>query len=977
MCYNENIETELREKGKLKKKFYSIILAFAFILTGAMCLTACGENSSPSKTLTSITSNVISHSHYDGSQFNYVYGEEIQISKSDFVVTAHYSDDSEINVSDFTLDTSNLPTGTASVGTYEISVNYQSKSNIYNVVVDEQSLDLTTPSFENPVYTGEVIDFTSISAIQTFMTENNLRVALTSQSSAQTNAGEYTLKLESNDANITGSFNINWQITKKPIALADFLVSTGLTQNSENKNVYEVTYNGNSYNLSSQANYIEVSNDTSYTNAGDYYYNFTTDSNHKFIANSNEYTTSNEEELNLTLRINKVQLTFNKADIALSENNCEYTGTEFTLQELLAPDYSTLSTYFDITLRNGNLTDVGTTDIVLTAKENAYSNYKYNNGDEITREEICLYFTIVKTTPNYEGIDTVNNITFEVSYSENLTLSSIINSGNLTQTSVSWLQENLNYSAYSVLESNDNEILSAGTYTKTISYTPNYNSCNSVNIQVTVIVNKATIYIDPNWYFYRNNSVIYNESDITYDITYPVEVEFATGNDEVTASLQTYYNQTEANNYGSENIASLQNAGYYKTIATLSCDSNYQACVSGSTEAVTELIKEWSIQKAQYYGTISWGGVTIGSSLDSTILFAPTEATTLSANLSEAPTEQFSVSLLTKYKAPASDKFTAIDSSNILETGIYQATATITCTSGNYTVVYGETTVIFEIISRTIDCTNSQLAIETKTYTKTEWLNQFSDFDSWLTNSKGLALTWDVRNGGQSGTTVNRNLKNGVAGTYTVVLISARVDTSYQNSDGVTLTNDGHLNHTEYADKLTVTVTIVDDTLEKSDISGKSSVFVNMAVINKNNVDISNYSKIYEMTNSIKLANLGYTDDGSGNYTQTGTIATAIASADNNTISGTCNFGKGSFDELIATNQPYVYTYNKEEADSIKIYIADKNGDPLEETILSGNIYGDYLVLSMKIRVEEGEEGNTTLVDTGLVWQITFQISNA
>lgn len=97
-----------------------------------------------------------------------------------------------------------------------------------------------------------------------------------------------------------------------------------------------------------------------------------------------------------------------------------------------------------------------------------------------------------------------------------------------------------------------------------------------------------------------------------------------------------------------------------------------------------------------------------------------------------------------------------------------------------------------------------------------------------------------------------------------------------------------------------------------------------MAVINKNNVDISNYSEIYEMTSSIRLSNLGYTDeDGDGSYTQTGTI-TAIASADNNTISGTCDFGTGSFDKLISTNQPFVYTYNEEGADSIKIYIADK-----------------------------------------------------
>ena len=966
----------------MKKKFYSIILAFAFILTGAFCLTACGENSSPSKTLTSITSNVISHSHYDGSQFNYTYGETIQISKSDFVVTAHYSDDSETNVSDFTLDTSNLPTGTASVGTYEISVNYQSKTNSYNVVVDEQSLDLTAPSFENPVYTGEEIDFTSISAIKTFMTENNLKVAQDSQGSIQTNAGEYTLKLESNDANITGSFNINWQITKKPIALADFLVSTGLTQNNENKNVYEVTYNGSSYNLSSNANYIVVSNDTSYTNAGDYYYNFTTDSNHKFIANSNEYTTSNEEELNLILRINKFQLNFNKNDIALTQNNCAYTGSAFTLQELLAPDYSTLSTYFDITLRNGNLTDVGTTDIVLTAKENAYSNYKYNNGDEITRDEICLYFTIVKTTPNYERIDTVNNITFEVSYSENLTLSSIINSGNLTQTSVSWLQENLNYSAYSVLESNDNEILSAGTYTKTISYTPNYNSCNSVNIQVTVIVNKATIYIDPSWDLDTKDFPTTNS--IEYDLKSHA-IEMRTGNDNVLVTLATYYNQT-SKDYSSETVSEIKNAGYYKTVATLNYDNfnpNYQICIQDTTNIITSVEKEWQITKKTYTGqegdaVLQWVGINF---FNGNIIFEPQEAIELSVSITGDQKDQFKVSQINvQYKATKNGEYTPISASNIKAVGYYKVECVISCTTGNYNVNIVDylCKAEFEIIPSQVDCSNTTLAIENRTYTKTEWLEKYSTTNNWLTNVKGIEAFWDVLDkDGNSISYLKTNIKNGVPGKYTIVLTRVIVNDSYQNHEIATLINAEHLNPTNYEDKLKVDVIIVDDTLEKSDISGKSSVFVNMAVINENNVDTSNYSGIYEMTSSIRLSNLGYTDDGSGNYTQTGTIATAIASADNNTISGTCDFGKGSFDELIATNQPYVYTYNKEEAGSIKIYIADTNGAPLEETILSGNIYGDYLVLSMKIRAEEGKEGNTTLVDTGLVWQITFQISNA
>lgn len=967
----------------MKKKFYSIILAFAFILTGAFCLTACGKNSSPSKTLTSITSNVISHSHYDGSQFNYTYGETIQISKCDFTVIAHYSDNSETSVSDFTLDTSNLPIGIASVGTYEISVHHQSKSNSYNVVVDEQSLDLTAPSFENPVYTGEEIDFTSISAIKTFMTENNLKVAQDSQGSIQTNAGDYTLKLESNNANITGSFNINWQITKKPIALSDFLVSTGLTQNNENKNVYEVTYNGSSYNLSSQANYIVVSNNNSCTDAGDYYYNFTTDSNHKFITNGNEYTTSDEEELNLTLRINKIQLNFNKNDITLTKNNCAYTGSAFTFQELLAPNYSTLSSYFDIALHNGNLTDVGTINIVLTAKESICANYKYNNGDEITRDEINLYFTIVKTTPNYEGIDTVNNITFEVSYSENLTLSSIINSVNLTQTSVSWCGKNLGYSAYSVLESNDSEPISAGTYTKTISYTPDYNNYNSVDIQVTVVVDKVTIYVNPSWLLDTNDFPTTNS--IEYDLN-PHTIEMNTGNYNVLATLATYYNQTSTN-YSSETVSEIKNAGYYKTVATLNYDNfnpNYQICIQDSTNIITSVEKEWQIIKKTYKGNgdadLQWVGINFNVG-DATIIFEPQEAIELSVSITGAQKDQFKVSQINvQHKATENDEYTPISASNIKAVGYYKAEYVISCTTGNYDVNISDylCKAEFEIIPSQVDCSNTTLAIENRTYTKTEWLEKYSTTNNWLTNVKGIMAFWEVLDeNGNSATNVKTNIKNGVPGKYRIILTSAILNNNYQNNEIATLINDEHLNPTSYDDKLKVDVIIVDDTLAKSDISGKSSVFVNIAIINENNVDTSNYLEYYDMTNSIKLANLGYTDDGNGNYTQTGTIATVIASADNNTISGTCDFGTGSFDELIAAGQPYVYTYNEEGADSIKIYIADKNGDPLEETILSGNIYGGYLVLSMKIRVEEGEEGNTTLVDTGLVWQITFQISNA
>lgn len=797
------------------------LLSFLFALIFLPCLflfTACGDEP-PARTLSSISVTVPSHSHFDGgSQFTYNYGETIEISKSDFSVTAHYSDNTYESVTDFNLDLSSIPQGTVPAGTYYITISYQEQTSSFSVVVNTQQLNLSSPVFDFPVYSGAEINITEVAEISAFMLENNLKVSQSSQDATQTNAGSYVLTLDSNDASITGTFDIQWQIEKKPIKLSDFLVFSNLTRNGDDNNVYETTYSGASFTLSSSASFVTVSNSNSYSNAGDYFYYFTTDENHKFSTSSNEYTTTNETYLDLTLRIHQVKLSFNKTDIVVSDVNRVYTGTAFTLNQVLGSNFETFAEYFKISVRNGDLTNAGDNDVVLSPKENIPSNYAYKNGDTITSEEINLTFTITKADPNYNGVDTQNNVTFEVTYSEHTTYSSILDKIYLTENSITFLTENLSFSDFAVFRCAENEcddILSAGTCVKEIFYTPNSNNYNFARIAVTVVVNRAEIIINTTWYLDNNNFPTNNF------LTYNTEAHEASitlsSNYDVTATLQTFYKQLKSDEYGTENVESAVNAGFYKTVATFNYDNfnkNYIFTSFDSDQTFETLEKEWQIKKATYTGSdVQWAGITFNVWSD-TVLYQPENAITLSASLEGSQASQFEVAqILVQHSTTQNGTYSSVLNTNIKEVGFYTAQVSINCLTGNYDVQLSDQYCKekFEIIPSTIDCSDVHLAIEGKTYTKAEWLASFSDSNNWLTNAngKGLAFDWYITDQyGNMNTEMINQLKKGVAGTYIVRLNSANKIDSYQNSDLASLINDSHLNPANQNDRLEVMVTI-------------------------------------------------------------------------------------------------------------------------------------------------------------------------
>ncbi len=350
----------------MKKKLLSFIFTFAFILTAGFCLTACGGGKNPpAKTLTEITCSV-NHENWDGDKFIYEYEEDIEISKDNFTVTAHYSDESSETVTDYTLDLSNIPSTTpvpANTNGYEITITYSTATPItYNVVVNTKSLDLTAPNFTNPVYNGNEIDITQVSEISNFITTNNLEVDDNSQSKTQTYAGNYVLTLKSTDSNVEGTFDINWEIEKATINLSDILQCEDLTQNTTDRNIYEITYDGNAHSFGLSSNEkvgIECtfSPDSDKKNVGYYTYNFTLNDtdNYKF---GNEYNTiNNDTRIELILKINQKNLNTLSLD-SYNANNIQvvYKHKAFTVKDF-EETYESLLALGDFSMVEGENID--------------------------------------------------------------------------------------------------------------------------------------------------------------------------------------------------------------------------------------------------------------------------------------------------------------------------------------------------------------------------------------------------------------------------------------------------------------------------------------------------------------------------------------------------------------------------------------------------------------------------------------------
>lgn len=499
----------------MKKKLLITLLASACAVGCAAGLAACGSGDNGGndgdKQLSSISAQ-ITHDKWDGSNFVYNLNETIEISKSNFTVTAHYSDSSTQTVTDYALDTSSLPDDTSAEGTYQIILTYQMAMPLtYNVIVGKEDLhlsQLTVPENGLFTWTGEEISlYDKIPELKALKEAGKIEIDTAAGESTEsaTNVGDYNLSIKAADGYKEESTTLSWSIVQAEID-APTLKSDGFTlsQNGDTP-VYSVTYDGNQHSVQIEyaagtEQYITVSGMNSealsQTNAGQYTYTISTDGNHKFKGVSSDP--------QFIMVINRAELEITKEELTLGSK--PYRAEGYTESDIVKPLPELFDTLFEITGRPTETTFiyVSNYNFTLTAKA-AAENYRWKGAaDDINtylyeNGTVEAAFNIIKATPSYSAeilADTATNVIIECELYDGLTVYGVVDgfTYSLTEASKTWLAENLGYvdanqGGSSMFKYSDNETAATvGEQVITVSYTPHYSNYEEIQITITIRV---------------------------------------------------------------------------------------------------------------------------------------------------------------------------------------------------------------------------------------------------------------------------------------------------------------------------------------------------------------------------------------------------------------------------------------------------------------------------------------------------------
>lgn len=238
-----------------------------------------------------------------------------------------------------------------------------------------------------------------------------------------------------------------------------------------------------------------------------------------------------------------------------------------------------------------------------------------------------------------------------------------------------------------------------------------------------------------------------------------------------------------------------------------------------------------------------------------------------------------------------------------------------------------------------------------------------------ITKSDGTIETIDINSESMTHIYLNRPTEQGTY-TYTIKL---KDTTNYTWEDG---TNN----------EVVKEIVVAGD-----DITGKSSVFTDLkllkadgSVLTEEEITAGNLEELVAMTESMRASNLGLIDSETGEPLPEGSVttpSTAIcdteipSGAEYRTVSGTCDFGGGSFDDLKNSTEPdvspYYYTYDASRENTVEMFTKDTEyGVVIEASKLVGNLVGDTLTLTMKVPDMSGQN-----LDTGLIWVFTFTLT--
>ncbi len=603
-----------------------------------------GDTGKTEKSLQTITVEVS-----EGSKYSQYYSNGVitlpadvlaDFSKKDFVVTGYYSDNSSGEIAKFTVDVKNPD---AAISTIEISVN---GNVMYTITVNKSksilpALTLNDLEFD---YTGE-----AISVADGFSTEDAFNIA-SAQSShkitmaegsvlSATDAGEYSFTMNAadgfawvdGDAEMT-SITVNWKINKKVVTLP--------TVRGTGSYVYDGTEKTIDLNINSAfENIFTFVNGSTDTRKATYVGSYTCQ-----VMIKEEYQKnyifpgdhSSSEVINIaTWTITPQKIAYpvltgyknTSEEEGLVFYHYDYTGSKINITTNV-DDCEVLNIY-----TNEDVVDVipygGCYNVMIEFKNdlnNVINNYTWDDNSAISN----LTYRVVVDPIDYELPQALQSATLcaEGDYSyPNGTYEFGLDGVALTSDTVALLGDVL-VAGESTFDCADDKTYEAGTKTLKYNFTRSKNY-NPLEVELSVTINKAAIETSsPNWIGYQDNNnqevgagnFMFTGGDqkkefwIEYSNSKLVEQNLC-----VTATYNVYYGTTEGvygetpvmtstvtapdrNTYlfeyeVAENTS--RNAGYYKTVVTLSIeDNNNYTFVNANGEEQTTYENRWQITKA-------------------------------------------------------------------------------------------------------------------------------------------------------------------------------------------------------------------------------------------------------------------------------------------------------------------------------------------------------------------------------------------
>ena len=600
----------------MKKTLLHFILAFTFILTGSIFLVACGGSKTPPE-LSYISCDEVNHTMYDESsaQFNCAYGETIVIAKSDFTITAHYTDGSTESVTDFDLDTSEISagaTGTLSPGHYTVTITYSTATPLYIAVnVNTKTVDAATEaildklpwSIEIPYKEGDIniLDHSELAPLKALLAKSDCPVKIkdgdkTTLKSEDVYYGyEGSFTVEAKDGYKLNSLQIYWTIGYGKVTFPSVKVDGKEYKFDNTRKEIEIEYDGNEHTMqfvfAEGTESLITVNGESYTtataifkqtNATDYYGNeYKLEIGSNYIFDSDFARGGSEDYVWFKIAKKPIERNFEVL------GTYAYKGTAYTLADI---QHNIDTELFDVEELDENCVNAARYFVHYSAKENTVLNYCWldENGttSNIESSRYSITLSIEKATLEFTQAQKAlfkQHIVFRIGYDDDLTLQTVIYQSR--DIDFDWLKSEEGAFAKFLTESitrfeapegNHDKYERPGTYNDvTVIYCPDDRNFKPANVEVTVVIEKIKVSVDrAHWHVEKGGEYVSSDSKIVYDGTaYNSLIGAGENNarsvrgDQVTVEFNYvhYYGTTE--NERNQPTLRAVNGGYYKTVA--------------------------------------------------------------------------------------------------------------------------------------------------------------------------------------------------------------------------------------------------------------------------------------------------------------------------------------------------------------------------------------------------------------------------